>query len=177
VSDRDPAPVVTARLRLEALAPATLEALLAGDRQAARRAHGRDLPDEFFDPGRHGFLEIQLARMAARPSGRGWCARAMVRTDDGVVIGDCGFHGPPADVGRAEVGYMVLEPYRRRGYAVEAVGGLVDLARSEGEAAVFASVRPDNVASLAVVARLGFRPTGVQVDETDGEELVFELAL
>jgi RimJ/RimL family protein N-acetyltransferase len=38
-------------------------------------------------------------------------------------------------------------------------------------------VSPDNLASLAVVEKLGFRQTGVQVDEIDGEEGVFELAL
>jgi hypothetical protein len=33
------------------------------------------------------------------------------------------------------------------------------------------------VASLAVVERLGFRRTGTQIDEIDGEEWVFELSL
>ena len=38
-----------------------------------------------------------------------------------------------------------------------------------------ASVSPGNVASLAVIGRLGFRQTGVQIDDVDGEELVFDL--
>ena len=38
-----------------------------------------------------------------------------------------------------------------------------------------ASVSPGNVASLAVIGRLGFRQTGVQIDDIDGEELVFQL--
>jgi RimJ/RimL family protein N-acetyltransferase len=38
-----------------------------------------------------------------------------------------------------------------------------------------ASVAPDNVASLAIIGRLGFRQTGIQIDDVDGEELVFEL--
>jgi RimJ/RimL family protein N-acetyltransferase len=123
------------------------------------------------------FLKIQLERMTARPTGRGWCVRVIIREDDGAVIGDCGFHGPPQDVGRAEIGYMILPPYRRQGYAGEAAQGLVDWARAQGETVVHASVAPDNVASLAVVAKLGFRRTGVQVDEIDGEEGVFELNL
>jgi len=60
---------------------------------------------------------------------------------------------------------------------VEAAGGLLDWARSQGETVVFASVAPDNRASLAVVEKLGFRQTGVQIDEIDGEEGVFELNL
>jgi RimJ/RimL family protein N-acetyltransferase len=115
--------------------------------------------------------------MTSRPSGRGWCARTIVREEDGAVIGHCGFHGPPEDVGRAEIGYTILPPYRRQGFAVETAQGLVDWARTQGETVVFASVSPDNLASLAVVEKLGFRQTGVQVDEIDGEEGVFELAL
>jgi RimJ/RimL family protein N-acetyltransferase len=38
-----------------------------------------------------------------------------------------------------------------------------------------ASVGPTNVPSLALVRRMGFAQTGVQWDEEDGEELVFEL--
>ena len=173
----DPAAVLTARLRLEPLRPETLEALLAGDTEAARRLQGTVLPDGFFGPADDFFLKIQLSRMTSRPAGRRWCARAIVRTEDGAVIGHCGFHGPPEDVGRAEIGYTVLPPYRRRGYAVEAARGLLDWARSQGETVVFASVAPDNRASLAVVEKLGFRQTGVQIDEIDGEEGVFELNL
>lgn len=172
-----PEPVLTARLRLEPLRPETLVALLDADCDGVVRAQGRQLPEEFYESSRQMFLKVQLERMTARPAGRGWCARAVVREGDGVVIGDCGFHGPPQDVGRAEIGYMILPPYRRQGYATEVVQGLVGWARAQGETVVFASVAPDNVASLAVVTTAGFRQTGVQDDATDGAELVFELSL
>ncbi|MGA8016429.1 MAG: hypothetical protein WCB85_10980 [Candidatus Dormiibacterota bacterium] len=45
----------------------------------------------------------------------------------------------------------------------------------QGETRVFASVSPLNAPSLAVVRKLGFVQTGVQVDEIDGVELVFEV--
>jgi ribosomal-protein-alanine N-acetyltransferase len=169
--------IVTARLRLEPLEPETLEALISRDKAAADRIQGRVLPDDFLGPADEFFLTVQLARMRARPSGRPWCARAIVREQDGAVIGHCGFHGPPEDVGRAEIGYTVLPPYRRQGYAVEAARGLVDWARAQGESVVFAAVSPDNVPSLAVVETLGFRRTGVEIDEIDGEEWVFELSI
>jgi len=135
------------------------------------------MPGEFFEPADDFFLKIQLDRMTSRPAGRGWCARVVVREEDDVVVGHCGFHGPPGDVGRAEIGYTILPPHRRRGYATEAAKGLIDWARAQGETVVFASVSPDNAASLAVVEKLGFRQTGVQIDEVDGEEGVFELGL
>jgi ribosomal-protein-alanine N-acetyltransferase len=170
-----PESIVTERLILEPLHPETLEAFLARDHAAGERAQGRTLPKGFLSPAEDAFLKIQLHRMATRPDGQGWCARAIIRAADDAVMGHCGFHGPPEDVGRAEVGYTVFPDYRRQGYAVEAVAGLVDYARSQGQPVVFACVSPDNVASLAVVARLGFRQTGVQGDEVDGQEGVFEL--
>jgi RimJ/RimL family protein N-acetyltransferase len=169
--------VVSRRLRLEPLRPETIEALLVGDRAAADRMQGRTLPEQFFGPDDEHFLKIQLNRMSSRPEGRGWCGRVIVRDEDGAVLGHCGFHGPPEDVGRAEVGYTVLPAYRRQGYAVEAVAALLGFARSEGTTVVFASVAPDNMASLAVIGKLGFRQTGVQIDEIDGEEGVFEISL
>ena len=56
------APLVTARLHLEPLQPATLEALLSRDTKAAERAQGTSLPDGFFAPTDDFFLEIQLGR-------------------------------------------------------------------------------------------------------------------
>ncbi len=44
-----------------------------------------------------------------------------------------------------------------------------------GGDALFASVVPGNLPSLAVVRRFGFVQTGVQIDEIVGEELVFEI--
>jgi len=172
----EPESIFTERLVLELLRPETLEAFLARDHAAGERAQGRTLPEGFLSPAEDAFLKIQLHRMASRPEGQGWCARVIIRADDDAVMGHCGFHGPPEDVGRAEVGYTVFPDYRRQGYAVEAVAGLVEYARSQGQPVVFACVSPDNVASLAVVAKLGFRQTGVQGDDVDGQEGVFELS-
>jgi [ribosomal protein S5]-alanine N-acetyltransferase len=167
-------PLLTANLRLDPLLPATVEALLAGDRAAAARAQGLPLPAGFAS-AEEFFLRVQLERMTANPPGRGWCARVIVRLADGAVVGHAGFHGPPEDVGRAEIGYSVFEPYRGQGYATEAAQALVAYAAAHGAGTVFASVAPANAPSLRVMEKLGFRRTGVQVDEIDGEELVFEL--
>ncbi len=69
-----------------------------------------------------------------------------------------------------------MEPsYRRRGIATECVRALLAWAETHGIHRFRASVAPGNVASLAIIASFGFREVGVQIDEIDGEELVFEL--
>jgi RimJ/RimL family protein N-acetyltransferase len=69
-----------------------------------------------------------------------------------------------------------VEPgYRRQGVATEVVHALFDWALANGVDRFRASVSPGNVASLAIIQGLGFTQVGVQIDDIDGEELVFEL--
>ena len=112
------------------------------------------------------------------PAAQPWLGRAIVLTEaDGTdrIIGSCGFHSPPEPDGRVEVGYRVEPTWRRQGVASEVVRALFDWAHAQGVDRFRASVAPDNVASLAIITGLGFRQTGVQIDDIDGEELVFEL--
>ncbi len=135
-----------------------------------------DLPDRL-----DGFLQFRLADLAADPDMQPWLGRAIIAPDVDEthrrwIVGSVGFHAPPGPDGRAEVGYHVEPEFRRRGIAIEAVTALFDwAAREHGVTRFRASIAPDNVASLAVVAHFGFRQTGVQMDDIDGEELVFDL--
>ena len=168
-------PIRTARLELVAFDPRAIRALIEGDRVHAEMILGALLPDEFPNEDElHGFLAVQLQRMESAPERRAWMARLM-RSRAGEAIGHCGFHGPPEIIGRAEIGYTVFEKFRRQGYATEAAGALVRWAFRHGEKEVYASVSPNNAASLAVVRGLGFRQVGTQEDEVDGLELVFAI--
>jgi [ribosomal protein S5]-alanine N-acetyltransferase len=92
----------------------------------------------------------------------------------------------PSFAGKFEVGYTILSNFRRQGFALESVRGLFDWAELEpGTLVLFdpevkafvASVSPNNLASLVLIAKLGFVQIGRQWDEQDGEELVFELPI
>jgi [ribosomal protein S5]-alanine N-acetyltransferase len=174
---RDDEAIRTSRLSLVLLRTETLAALLSHDLGRASSAQGLDLPADLisFDGADDPFLQFQLGRHRSHPDQRAWCARVMVG-EDGEVIGRAGFHGPPGAVGRPEIGYAVRPRFRRQGYATEAAEALVSWAWKQGEDVVFASVSPHNAASLAVVRKLGFVCTGVQMDEIDGEELVFQIS-
>ena len=173
-------PIRSPRLELVAFSPAAMRAVLDRDYASAAADLGAAVPGDLRE--RLGDLfEMRLDDVARDPAVRPWIARAMILTDElGVrrLVGSVGFHGPPNEEGRAEVGYHVEPGFRRRGFATEAVRTLIDwAAREHGITRFRASVAPTNVASLAVVAGLGFRQTGRQWDEVDGEELVFELDL
>ena len=87
-----------------------------------------------------------------------WCQFGLYLNAGGHLIGDCGIHVLQADPRQAEVGITLSPAYQGRGYATEALTGLLgylfnDLAKHR----VFASVDPRNEASLALLTRVGMR--------------------
>lgn len=88
--------------------PEALKLLLNRDAVAAGNLQGFEIPSAFLDSVDEAFLTSQLESITLRPSGRGWCVRAIIREVDDAVIEHCGFHGPPENIGRAEIGYTIL---------------------------------------------------------------------
>ena len=80
---------------------------------------------------------------------------------DGAVIGDCGVHGGVDSDGDLEIRYGIAVPHRRRGYATEVVGALVQWAWGQPEVrrVVARRVLADNVASRRALERCGFTLT------------------
>ncbi len=176
-SDEDIPPIRTERLELVSMSIPFMEALVALDLPAAEREVGAHVPAWL--PGQlEHFLEYRLAQLAVDRSIREWLGRAMILVDEAGrrrVVGTLGFHGPPDQVGRLEVGYSVDPDYRRRGFAREAVGALFDWAASvHGVTRFIASISPTNEPSLKLAAGFGFEQTGSHLDEIDGLELVLE---
>jgi ribosomal-protein-alanine N-acetyltransferase len=152
-----------------------MAALADGDREGASAAAGLELPAFFTSADCTWLWRLRLQQLAADPRRARWVARAAVDRGTGRVVGHAGFHGPPDATGMAEVGYAVDPLHRRRGYARAMVLELLRWARDEPQlATVRATISPDNVASLATIAGLGFVLVGQQDDEVDGLELVFE---
>ena len=169
--------IVTNRLHLVPISPETLEALISQDVDRATSLHQLTITEEFVSSLESAFLSTQLDGVRDRPFDSGWFVRAIVRIDDDVVIGHCGFHGPPEVVGRAEIGYNILPSYRANSYATEAVNGLVAWANQQGFPVVVAAIAPTNRASMRVAEKAGFYQTGERTDTYNGVEsqmLVFE---
>jgi len=176
-------PVIrTERLELVPFSIGAMRATLERDLQRASAELGAEVPPDIYER-LGGLFMLRTAQLEVDPAGAAWLARAMVVTEGGGplrpdaplrrrMIGSIGFHSAPSD-GVVEIGYHVEPGYRREGYASEAVGAMLDWAAEQGIHRIRAAVSPTNAASLGVVRRFGFRQTGSQWDEEDGEELVF----
>jgi RimJ/RimL family protein N-acetyltransferase len=70
-------------------------------------------------------------------------------------------YGPGEHDGEPEIGYWIARPYWGQGYATEAAGGVLEVARLLGHGRVSAGHFVDNPASGRVLRKLGFVPTGV----------------
>jgi RimJ/RimL family protein N-acetyltransferase len=82
----------------------------------------------------------------------------LVRSGDGMVIGDIGFHGPPNQAGAVTVGYGLAPGARGNGYATEALRALVAWALAQpGVASVEADTTHANLPSQRVMERAGMR--------------------
>ncbi len=80
----------------------------------------------------------------------------LVRKEDQVVMGVCGFKGAPTPYGAVELGYGIHENYRRQGYMTEAVLALIDWAFEHEECVrVTAETLRDNYPSQRVLIKAG----------------------
>lgn len=169
--------VRTERLELVSMTVPFMEALVARDLAAAERELGAHVPAWL--PGQlDDFLQYRLAQLAVDPTIREWLGRAMVLIDENGtrrIVGTIGFHGPPDQERRVEIGYSVDPVYRRQGFARESVRAMFDWAASNhGIRRFLASISPTNEPSLRLASGFGFVQIGTQIDDIDGLELVFE---
>ena len=159
------------------MTPDFLRASLARDMGAAARLLQASLPGEW-PTGEEDVLALRLAQLDREPALQPWLLRAIVLREAGVVVGCIGFHGAPGSESLrpysargVEFGFTVFAPFRRRGLAREAALALMDWARATDRSAeFFLTIRPDNLPSQALAARLRFVRVGSQMDEVDGIE-------
>jgi [ribosomal protein S5]-alanine N-acetyltransferase len=149
--------LLTDHLELKPLPVEAAEAL-PQDRTTASRVLGLRLSSEWPDPNLLGVLRRHAGARVASECFGVW---VMIERSSESVVGDIGFHGPPDVDGAIEVGYSVVPSRRRRGYASEAAGALVEWARCQPSVSVVvAGCDPNNAGSIATLERVGFLRTG-----------------
>jgi len=174
-----PDDILTPRLVLRLFDRDALEACLEGDLRRAERSLGIRIPDaSLSEPAA---LKFAKARLDEDSLYLPWSVRAIVLTAARRMVGYIRFHSrPDPDYLRpfapaaVEFGYRIFPEHRRRGYATEAAGAVMDWAQETfGIGRFVVSVSPGNRASLALAAHFGFVQIGQHVDEIDGIENIY----
>ena len=84
-----------------------------------------------------------------------WTGYLFAGRDSCALIGNGGFVSSPDTTGTVEIGYEIAPEFRDQGYATEAAGALVEIAREAGARAVIAHSLPFPNPSNAVMRKLG----------------------
>lgn len=155
-----PTELHTARLVLRPSTLPLLRAELAGNRALAA-ALGVVVPDGW-PPGEHNLHAVRYFLGHPELIADGWsdyyAIATATPTTPATLVCSIGYQGLPSAAGRVEVGYSVVESWRGRGIATEAVSALVARAQEHGMASVIGHARPDNAASIRVLTKSRFRP-------------------
>ncbi len=140
---------------------------------------GSPIPVEHAPDWPHDDTADALRPLAEHPDDTG--PGTFLVVEDGVVVGDCGWFGPPID-GVVDIGYGVAASVRGRGVGRTAVRLLLSWVFEQGATVVRAEVLPGNEPSLRLLAGLGFVDTGehaghrvLVLDPTEGTRSMVSL--
>ena len=173
--------ITTPRLILRLLGPEVSNACLNSNLVTAQDLLHVAIPEEFLD--KLSSLQHDRRQLEEDPGYKPWASRALILKNEMTMIGLIRFHGSPAShadkpymKGAVELGYRIFSNYRRKGYAREAVYGMINWATEGFRVHRFiASISPENLPSLALVRSLGFIKIDEVIDEIDGIEHVYML--
>ncbi|QXJ20652.1 GNAT family N-acetyltransferase [Actinomadura graeca] len=144
----------TDRLVLHPLSVTEAEMLIEGEPSGAGWARG--YPTDSDLAGARRYLATCVHAGDPRPFG----AYEIRRREDGLAIGGLGFHGDADENGTVTIGYGLVPSARGKGYATEALRGLLAFARARGISAVEGDTDHGNVASQRVMTAAGMEFVG-----------------
>jgi RimJ/RimL family protein N-acetyltransferase len=162
-------------VRIVHLSGPVFTALARGDLAAAEAVSPVPLSGFLAGPECRGVWERRRRQVEADPGEAEWVTGVIWDEAGRHAVGRAGYHSRPDAAGLVEIGYAVDPEHRRRGYARAALEALLARAAREPQVhRVRVTIRPDNVASYALVAQYGFTEVGEQWDDEDGLEIIYE---
>lgn len=169
------ASIKTERLELLPLSPEAIEALLAADEPRLRALTGAAFPTPLRPPPlMESLLPLVRDRVRAHPAELPWGTWVVVSRVNQQAVGALGFGGPPDPAGDVLLGYATYPESDRKGYATEAVRGLVAWALQQpGVHRICSSIPPDNEAARRVAEKAGMRIVGTVWEEDIDEALLY----
>lgn len=153
--------IQSARLNLVAADTDLIKRDIAGGKKLAEAlgvAEPEAWPPDLYGPSAMRYALLQLGDATEQS----WSFWYLVTTGEPAeLVGICGFKGRPDAQGSVEIGYSVLQPHQRKGFATEAVEKLVGWAFSHHNVLeVSAETFPYLSQSIRVLEKNGFQFTG-----------------
>lgn len=110
-------------------------------------------------PGNLNDVEMFIKKLAVAPNlPETWYQLGIVERKSNQFIGDVGIHFIDPENYQAEVGCTLDKHYQGQGFALEALREVIDYLFTEYKKhRIVASIDPDNLSSIILVERLGFR--------------------
>jgi ribosomal-protein-alanine N-acetyltransferase len=168
--------VRTERLELTPLSGPALDALLARDAATLERLTGARFAEAAAPPYMAEALPVVRNRLREAPDELCWWNWLAVRAEGREAVGSVAFAGPPDRDGVVLIGYAMYPAFEGRGYATEAVRGMIGWAFAQaGVRAVRALAPVWNTPALRVAENVGMRPVASEEDDDVGEVLLYAL--
>lgn len=104
-------------------------------------------------------VEVFIGKLASIPNQPGtWFQQAVLEKETQLLIGDIGIHFTGEENLQAELGYTISKEKQGLGYATEAISKVIDFLFFElKKHRITASADPENIPSIKVLEKLGFR--------------------
>ena len=123
-------------------------------------------------------VQRSLEAAATHPTHAAWFVPRMFFSEEAnAIVGSGRFKTPPDHVEGVEIGYGIGTRHQGHGYATAGVCLMIAEAFQRPTVkTIFAMVRPDNLASIRVLKKCGFRLEATVPDPKDGQLHRFRLS-
>lgn len=129
---------------------------------------GFQVPDNWTEFG-IGPLEYSMNMLKTGNEHTGWWTYFPIHKKDHLLIGSCGYKGPPSAEGAVEIGYEIIPSYRGQGFATEVAKGLIENAfLDERVRGVIAHTLAEPNASARILEKCEFAQIEEIADPDDG---------
>ena len=124
-----------------------------------------------------GPLKWRVPQVKVDPSLNKWFVRWIVLSHTREIIGSTSFHGPPSTDGMIEIGFGIYPDFQGQGFGPEALIGMWSWAIGDAHVTTLRyTVSQTNTRSMRVIQKFGFAEVGLQIDDVDGPETIFEMS-
>lgn len=124
-----------------------------------------------------GPLRWRVPQVKHDPALNQWFVRFIILRETEEVIGSISFHSAPDASGMIEIGLGVEPAFQNLGYATEALTGMWQWVCTQPTVRTLRyTVSPNNAASQQIIKKFSFSHVGVQIDDEDGPEDIYEMS-